>query len=384
MINKLAVYGYRSLRNIEVSLEPLTIITGANGSGKTNLYRALRLLAEIAQGRLISTLAAEGGLHSTLWAGPESFSKGMIDGKQPVQGTVRKFPVSLRLGFSSDAYSYAIDLGLPSSENPFPLDPAIKLETMWLNGQLRNSSIIAERRAAHVKLRTVGSHGWNDIETNLSSFDSMITHCADPIDGAELLSMRERIRDWRFYDSLRTDPLAPARTKQVMTYTPVLASDGADLAAAIATICAIGDASGLEEAIDNAFPGSTIIAETDNKYGDIHLHQKGLLRPLGAAELSDGTLRYIMLAAALLSPRPPELMVLNEPEASLHPSLMPALANLIVTASQHGQIIVVSHNDALIKSILSSGEANEIRLEKRLGETINPNVKFSSWDWPIR
>ena len=75
--------------------------------------RALRLLADVAQGRIIPSLAIEGGISSVLWAGPEQFSRGMKRGEQVVQGTVRKAPVSLKLGFSSDSYGYAIDLGLP-------------------------------------------------------------------------------------------------------------------------------------------------------------------------------------------------------------------------------------------------------------------------------
>ena len=64
------------------------------------------------------------------------------------------------------------------------------------------------------------------------------------------------------------------------------------------------------------------------------MRQHGLLRPLLASELSDGTLRYLLLIAALLSPRPPALMILNEPETSLHPDLLPSLARLIVQASK--------------------------------------------------
>jgi len=67
MITKLAIAGYRSLRDIRLSLRPLNVVTGANGSGKSSLYRAVRLLADIAQGRIIQSLAAEGGLQSTLW-----------------------------------------------------------------------------------------------------------------------------------------------------------------------------------------------------------------------------------------------------------------------------------------------------------------------------
>src|SRR3977135_4034750 len=114
MITRLANYEYRSLREIKVTLGALNIVTGANGSGKSSLYRALRLLADIAQGRIIQSLAAEGGLHSTLWAGPESFARSVKRGDHPVQGTVRKSPISLKLGFSGGDYGYAIDLGLPT------------------------------------------------------------------------------------------------------------------------------------------------------------------------------------------------------------------------------------------------------------------------------
>jgi predicted ATPase len=60
-----------------VPLGSLNLITGANGSGKSSLYRALRLLAEAAQGAIVSSLAREGGLSSTLWAGPEDISRAM-------------------------------------------------------------------------------------------------------------------------------------------------------------------------------------------------------------------------------------------------------------------------------------------------------------------
>ncbi len=113
MIETLAISGYRSLRDVVVPLAPLTIVTGPNGSGKSSLYRALRLLSDVAQGRVIASLAAEGGLNSTLWAGPEKFSRGMKSGDVPVQGTRRDGPVSLKLGFASADYGYAIDLGLP-------------------------------------------------------------------------------------------------------------------------------------------------------------------------------------------------------------------------------------------------------------------------------
>ena len=89
MITRLAVSGYRSLRDVRLTLGPLNVVTGANGAGKSSLYRALRLLAEIAQGRVVQSLAAEGGLQSTLWAGPESVSRAMKRGVPPTERKAR-------------------------------------------------------------------------------------------------------------------------------------------------------------------------------------------------------------------------------------------------------------------------------------------------------
>ena len=155
MIGCLAIAGYRSLRDVRLPLGPLNVVTGPNGSGKSSLYRALRLLADVAQGRIIQSLAAEGGLASTLWAGPESFSRGMLQGTQPVQGMVRKEVVNLRLGFAGQEYGYAIDLGIPRPQGPtlFRLDPEIKLESLWTGPKLTRASLFAERRGPGVRIR---------------------------------------------------------------------------------------------------------------------------------------------------------------------------------------------------------------------------------------
>jgi predicted ATPase len=110
-----------------IPLGPLNVITGPNGSGKSNLYRALRLLAETAQGGVVNALAREGGLNSTLWAGPETVSRRMRSGEVPVQGGPRQHTARLRLGFASEDFGYAIALGLPTpSRSAFALDPAVK------------------------------------------------------------------------------------------------------------------------------------------------------------------------------------------------------------------------------------------------------------------
>ena len=71
----------------------------------------------------------------------------------------------------------------------------------------------------------------------------------------------------------------------------------------------------------------------------------------------------------MLTPRPPSLMVLNEPETSLHPDLLAALARLIGRAAQNTQIWVVSHSSRLIAALNESPHCHSIELEKDLGET---------------
>ena len=77
MLHTLAVENYRSLRSVVVPLGRLNVIQGVNGAGKSNLYKALRLLAETGTGGIVRSLASEGGLKSTFWAGPEKISRQM-------------------------------------------------------------------------------------------------------------------------------------------------------------------------------------------------------------------------------------------------------------------------------------------------------------------
>jgi predicted ATPase len=237
-------------------------------------------------------------------------------------------------------------------------------------------------------VRSRNSSGdWDVLAYELSSFDSMMTQFADPRNAPEMLRLREQIRSWRFYDHFRTDVDAPARLPQIGTHTPVLSNDGADMAAALQTIQEIGDAQAMAEAVDDAFPGSAV--EVLNVAGrfEIAMHQQGLLRPLRAAELSDGTLRYLLWIAALLTPRPPGLLVLNEPETSLHPDLLPALGRLIARAAERAQVLVVTHAANLIAALEDHDDCNSVRLEKEFGETKTVGagaLDIPVWRWASR
>jgi predicted ATPase len=393
LLRTLAVANYRSIRSLVCALGDLTLVTGANGSGKSNLYRALRLLSDAAQGGIVASLAREGGLASTLWAGPEQFSPGMKTGAVPIQGGRRKETVALRLGFMTDTIGYSIDLGLPAPEIPpppepsaFQLDPEIKRECVWAAPALRRASVLVDRRGPSVRIRRDDGE-WDVIGKHIPAFESMLSVIADPERAPELLRLREEVRSWRFYDHFRADADAPVRHIQLGTRTPVLAHDGRDLAAAIQTIIEIGDRPGLDRAVEDAFPGSRIYVEHADGRFSLMFSQHGLLRALSAAELSDGTLRYLLWIAALLTPRPPALMILNEPETSLHPDLLPALARLISNTAKQTQVWVVSHATRLIAALKEAPHCTVLNLGKELGETAIEGqgpLDAPAWRWPER
>ena len=210
---------------------------------------------------------------------------------------------------------------------------------------------------------------------------------SDPQNASEMLTLRESIRNWRFYDQFGTDADSPVRSPQLGTWTPILGNDGSDVAAAMQTIREIGADDLLVAAIEDAFPGSRVSVENVEGRFTLTMSQHGLLRPLGTVELSDGTLRYLLWIAALLTPRPPAVMVLNEPETSLHPDLLGALGRLIARAAERTQIIVVTHSKPLIAGLSEQSGCNSIMLEKTFGETVisgMDNMSVPAWQWPSR
>jgi predicted ATPase len=134
-INELNIVGYRSIAEMNLRLNRVNIITGQNGCGKSNLYKAVHLLAQAAKGQLTQSFAEEGGFPSALWAGVR---KKMTRTRQPTRSI---------LSVNTDEFNYELQCGLPiPSTSVFARDPEVKEETVWHGEKRRPGITLLERK----------------------------------------------------------------------------------------------------------------------------------------------------------------------------------------------------------------------------------------------
>ncbi len=346
MLERLLVSNYRSLVNTWIEFGQLTVVTGPNGSGKSNLYRSLQLLQAAAGGRFSETLLAEGGMPSALWAGDRP-----------------KGPVRMRFSAHWSDLTHEFEAGLMHTpiDNPFVLDPEIKQEYVYISPQRSKATTLLERSKAFGWV--VPTEGDRHQITSLNPSESMLSQVGEPSQFPELATLMHRMSGWRFYHQFDTGPNSPLRRPQPGVRVDTLASDGVNLGAAIATLTERGEHRALHSAMHSAFPGYGVNVEAERGVFSVGLHAPGVRRPLGAHELSDGQLRFLCLAVALLSTRPPEMLVLNEPENSLHPKAVAALASLITEAAQHGQVWVTTHDETLRNALAPHATVSELSID---------------------
>jgi predicted ATPase len=355
-VKHLHVRGYRSLRDFHIDLDRVNVIVGPNGCGKTNLYRSLFLLYSAANGQFARDLANEGGMPSILWAGRLSKDE------EP------RFFVEV----SFDELSYSLECGrIPISERIdltcFANDPDIKEEKVEITFAGRKSELM-KRVGGLVSARSMDGRKV-EYPMSVTSGESILSGLREPHLFPELSSMRQEFLNWRFYHKFRTDAESPLRRPQISVLTPVMAHDGSDVAAAIATIAGTGDKAEFDRLLRLAFPGSSVSVTLREDLLSLKMRMPGYNRSFEAVELSDGTMQYLCLLAALLTPRPPTLMALNEPENSIHPDLFDPLAQTIAHCSKTTQLMVMTHSQELGRLLGKYSNANPIELIKVSGET---------------
>jgi predicted ATPase len=351
-LTAISIKGYRSIPDLYLQVEPCSVFVGENGVGKSNLYKALGLLRAAADGTITRAIAEEGGVESVLWAGGRG-----------------RGPVRLILKADIDHLRYEVEIGLPTpTQAGFRIEPLIKEERIIATVAKRKVTML-ERIGPVVNLRNVDGAREMHKDSVLSSETALVAFR----DGArypEIEMVRQEMLDWRLYHDFRTDESSPIRQPCHAIATPTLSADGHDLAAVLGTLFVIRqDTTELQRAFADAFPGTSLSAGDDGSWCELSVQYPDFQRPFGAHELSDGTLKYLCLLGALMGYRLPSLIALNEPEASLHPSLLPPLARLIAHAAQRTRIWIVTHSEALADALYEETGKKVRRVVKQDGAT---------------
>jgi len=370
-LSAVAIRNYRSVRNLWLPVEQLSVFVGANGVGKTNLYKALALLRRAADGTITRAIAEEGGLDSVLWAGPRSDRKPM---RLVLKARFDELEYAVEMGLP---HSYEIEIGLPQpAEAAFPLEPLVKAERLVARDG-RREIVMMERKGPLVTLRNDDGKR----ESHQAAVLSSETALASFRDGArypELEAVRREMLEWRLYHDFRTDAGSPIRRPCHAITTPTLSPDGHDLAAVLATLSVIReDTAELDAAIDDAFPGGRLEAGDEGSWCRVSLTFPDMPRSFAVHELSDGTLKYLCLLGALMGYRLPPLIALNEPETSLHPTLLAPLARRLASAAGHTRIWIVTHSEDLAGHLQQETGKRARRVVKPAGATGIEGLKLS-------
>ena len=379
-IREVGIFGYRSLRAIRFPVGGLTVFVGANGVGKTNLYRGLQLLQASAAGTLAREIASEGGMESALWAGKRVVNKpariklqvGL--GSETDRSGQSSFDYDVEVGL---VHSYEVGIGIRQpTAAAFTLEPQVKEEMLVFHGGKRPLTVLDRKGPRTTAVDDQGRK--HALGTELLASETALAALRDPGRFGDIDLVRKEMLDWRFYHDFRSDRDSLLRRPCLAVTTPTLASDGGDLAAVFATLVHIReDAAELYRAIDDAFPGAQLVVPGPERTASFGLIQADYpKRVFEANELSDGTLRYLALCGALLGYRLPGFIALNEPEASLHPDLLEPLARLIISAAERTQVWVVTHSERLADAFKTFGDVSPRTVVKRNGETWLEGLKL--------
>ncbi len=341
-IRSMFAANYRSLKSIRMDMAGVNLFIGENGVGKSNLYRALQLIQAAVRGRLAHEIAREGGMASALWSGRRRSG-------DPVR---IKLEVELLDEVQALSFLYRVEAGLRPAKAAagFIFEPQVKEEELKVDAG--RPVTVMKRAGPGIFVRNAAGRMEEHPEQALTS-ETAIALLGDAGHYPEIGTFRRAIDGWRFFHGFRTDRDSPLRSPCLAVTAPMLDEDGSNLAAVFATLFHTRqDTVDLDRAIADAFGGARLVVPEPEEFAEFSLVFPDFpQRQFSPRELSDGQMRFLALAGALLSYRKPRFIALNEPETSLHPDMLPALAEMIAQASADSQIWIVTHSELLASEI---------------------------------
>ena len=321
-----------------LDLRALNVLIGPNGSGKTNLIEAIELLAAMPRD-LAATIRDGGGAGEWLWKGERG---GPAEIDAVLKGAPTGSPLRCRLQF--DAVQSRVEVTDEAIEE---LEPSPGMPSFYYRFQQGNPVINVADGPRHLQ------------RENLRPDQSVLAQRKDPDLYPEVTWVGEQLgafhtfREWSFgrYVALRQPQPADLPEDRLLP-------DSRNLALVLNQVEHDRGGERLNDLMRRFYPRfERLSTRISGGTVQFYLHEQGFRAPIPATRLSDGTIRFIALTAALLARDPPPLLCIEEPELGLHPDALPLLGELLVEASARTQLIVTTHSDALVSALTDHVDA---------------------------
>jgi predicted ATPase len=349
-LNKISVKGYKSIKHLEgLVLSDLNIVIGANGSGKSNFVQIFRMLMAMSQKNFGQFILQRGGADSFLFNGPKVTSKIQCE-----------FEFESHSSNAIGSNSYQFDL-IPTVDEKFLISEERKyVTTSWRS----YGGASEESRLNDQKNEKSRDDKWNGVG----------------------YFVYESIASWMVYHFHDTSATSPMRRSEIIDDCKLLRGDASNIAPFLLNMRINHQQSytNIINTIRLVMPFFDDLLLDVQTFGEaektkLSWMQKGSDYPMQPYHFSDGSIRFICLATALLQPNPPSTIIIDEPELGLHPAAIVILAELIQQAAQRTQVIIATQSPALIDQFT----IDDIIVVNRKGgasdfKRLDPN-DFSEW-----
>ncbi len=342
-ILRLDIEGYRSLKKVTWEPGDLNILIGPNASGKTNLVNLLELIAVSARGKLSEYVLGQGGIASLLWdQKAESISiqvkTSPVDPAEDATSHPLRYVLELRrLGSTS---SYRVETEFLKGGSDLDIDPPL-----FLGREAEKGAVIFDQDQRE-----------RDAVVKVSPEESLLSTLTGPfLENRILTGFQKNLASWVVYRELDTGRDALIRSPVVTRYDTRVAEDGQNLVSVLHTFYTRDREfkneidRGMKAAFGEPYERLEFSPVADQRI-QLGIWFRGLHRFSSAADLSDGTLRFLFILTILANPQPPSLIAIEEPEVGLHPGMLPIVAEFAADAANRSQVILTTHSPEFLDS----------------------------------
>lgn len=347
-VSRVRLDGYRGFKEFGADLRSLTVLIGANGTGKSSLFDHFWFLSfAVGQPLPPQIDPASSGRMLFHADGPSAFSVSLDLTAAPLQlGLADDERAGDLLAADSVALRYELDIAGPIGR---PLVTRERLATAAA-GDAKSFAFI-DLVGGRGKIRGAGPDR-RLVPMSLAGNELALRLALHPLAGLPYY-VRDFFAGLILYSGFDVGPHSRIRAPVEPEVDPVLRADGSNLAAVLFWLLAKHNDvwQELEFHAKRMIPGlaSLGVGPAGGSGIMVTWREEGLANELTLAELSDGSLRALCWLAACLPPLGPTLMLVDEPETGLHPRALPILAGALKAASGRSQVLVATHSPELLK-----------------------------------